>query len=152
MELRVKGKGQISRTELMQAIPYIMKLMNAHRLLNNASILICFDKDLNNIAECDMNDRRDFEISINPKKARTYKSQIAALCHELVHVKQFARGHLDFFDRGARWKGKFYKLSRKAYWFRPWEVEAFGLENTLMSFYLHYADSQQKSVARRSRS
>ncbi len=48
------------------------------------------------------------------------------LAHELVHVKQMAKGLLKSVGRGSHtWKGKKYRKSTP-YYARPWELDAFA--------------------------
>jgi hypothetical protein len=47
------------------------------------------------------------------------------LAHEMVHVKQMAKGHLKQKNGVDFWRGKRY-TKRTAYLNRPWEVEAFS--------------------------
>lgn len=59
---------------------------------------------------------------------------IETICHEMVHVKQFARGHARLEHRGK--KTTFYWLGKKvkaSYWDRPWEQEAWRKEKVLAS-------------------
>ena len=59
---------------------------------------------------------------------------IDTLCHEMVHVKQFALGQAQIRYRGE--KPTFYWLGRKVradYWDQPWEQEAWRKERVLAS-------------------
>lgn len=47
------------------------------------------------------------------------------LAHELVHVRQLAKGILKITPRGKKWCGKFYSR-RTPYLDQPWEQEAFA--------------------------
>jgi len=47
------------------------------------------------------------------------------LAHELVHVRQMAKGILKVTPRGKKWRGKFYSRSTP-YLDQPWEQEAFA--------------------------
>ena len=75
---------------------------------------------------------RNFELEIN-KNVRL-RRLLETVAHEMVHVKQYARGELyetvPFAGR-HRWHGKW--LSDKSkhvinYWDQPWEIEAHGRE------------------------
>ena len=57
---------------------------------------------------------------------------VTALCHEMVHVKQFARKEMvDGVETGvARWKSKTIPLDTN-YWDLPWEKEAYRMEKKL---------------------
>ena len=47
------------------------------------------------------------------------------LAHELVHVRQLAKGILQMTPKGKKWRGKFYSR-RTPYLDQPWEQEAFA--------------------------
>ena len=73
---------------------------------------------------------RSFDIEINKKyKLRTV---LCTICHEMVHVKQFARGELYESTRLGkhRWQGEWIDKDPD-YWDRPWEIEAHGRETGL---------------------
>jgi len=62
------------------------------------------------------------------------ESLIDTLCHEMVHVKQFALGQAQVKYRGK--KPTFYWLGRRIradYWDQPWEQEAWRRERVLAS-------------------
>jgi hypothetical protein len=79
---------------------------------------------------------REFEIRINSTLEE--KDQIKIIAHEMVHLKQFARGELRFLlkdnQKMARFNGKFFKVKNN-YWESPWEIEAFGREIGLMHYW-----------------
>ena len=69
----------------------------------------------------DNSKKQKFLIIINTKNIKPL--MIAALCHELVHVKQFLTGMLDIDDVGKR--QLFYgKPCDLPYDEQPWEIEA----------------------------
>jgi hypothetical protein len=59
---------------------------------------------------------------------------ISTLCHEMVHVKQFALGQTQVKYRGE--KPTFYWMGKRVqadYWDQPWEQEAWRRERVLAS-------------------
>ena len=56
------------------------------------------------------------------------------LMHECVHIKQFERGDLKRVENEYFWKGEKYDNSIP-YKSRPWEIEAFSLENKMWKDY-----------------
>lgn len=68
-----------------------------------------------------------------------YKDMVETIAHEMVHVKQIARGTLNtVFSRGQMfqtWKGK--KADKIAYHRRPWELEAFRRERELTNNFVY---------------
>ena len=66
MQLKVCGKGALTRNQIKTAIPYMMKLMNSHRILDNSEILVKFEH-LDCHATCYMHEPGEFEISLSNK-------------------------------------------------------------------------------------
>jgi hypothetical protein len=57
---------------------------------------------------------------------------ILVICHELIHLKQYRSGRLDYIDDGfVRFDNKVYKVTDIPYNNRPWEVEAFAQQYDL---------------------
>lgn len=79
-------------------------------------------------------DPREFNIHID-EKVTDIDDLLLTLCHEMVHVKQFAYNEIQETGEAARinWKGSDYVQtgSKADYYNSPWEVEAYGLENGL---------------------
>lgn len=74
---------------------------------------------------------REFIIEIDSTvKLRTLLMTIA---HEMVHVKQMARGEMRYMlrDMSIQWMGKLINTKKASYWDLPWEVEAHGREQGL---------------------
>jgi hypothetical protein len=76
---------------------------------------------------CMMEDtNRDFTIDVHNKL--TLKDFVTTICHEMVHVKQFARRETCGY--GVKWKGK--KITPKTpYYDLPWEKEAYKMQDKL---------------------
>ena len=71
---------------------------------------------------------RDFEIEIDMNLPED--EALLAICHEMVHVKQYARSELYYAGGGrVRWHGEW--VGDIPYEKRGWEIEAYGLENKL---------------------
>ena len=71
-------------------------------------------------------DNREFTIDVHNKL--TLKDFVTTICHEMVHVKQYARKETCGY--GKKWKGK--KINPKtAYYDLPWEKEAYKMQDKL---------------------
>ena len=70
---------------------------------------------------------RVFELEV--EKNLPLRKLLETIAHEMVHVKQYARGELYEGSRTSqhRWQGKWLKKDPK-YWDQPWEIEAHGRE------------------------
>lgn len=80
---------------------------------------------------------RAFEIELN-KNALT-SDILATIAHEMVHVKQYARGELVTRGLVHYWKGE--RHSDTDYNNRPWEIEAHSLDEHLYQQWLAQTNS-----------
>ena len=86
--------------------------------------------------DCEHIDDRSFTIRIDPNIRM--KEFVATLCHEMVHVRQYARKELYEYARNpkkTRWRKTQYYTEMK-YENRPWEKEAHRLEGKLSKNYI----------------
>lgn len=81
---------------------------------------------------------RTFEIEVH--KNMSLRKVLVTVCHEMVHVKQYAKGELYESSRQGkmRWQGKYVK--DMDYWDQPWEIEAAGRETGL---FVRWAESEK---------
>jgi len=78
---------------------------------------------------------REFEVGINGKM--NDEDIIKTVIHELIHVKQYAKGELIDRSRGkckTLWKGKDH--SKTSYSKQPWERQAYRLQESLYKKYM----------------
>jgi len=70
---------------------------------------------------------REFDIEIC--KNQNLRRLLETVAHEMVHVKQFARGELyeSTVANKHRWQGEWLNKDPD-YWDQPWEIEAHGRE------------------------
>lgn len=141
MNIDIKGKAKhMCKAEIKFATAFFAQYIMGTRLAKNLDIEIRFE-DQGKLAEgycapIDAERRpRMFEIGIKPKMRR--HKMLQCLAHEMVHVKQYARGELSAELVTAKWQGKTYKLSNsfEDYLNWPWEIEAYGRDRSLYLFY-----------------
>ena len=60
-----------------------------------------------------------------------YGNWLSTLAHEMVHVKQWATGEMKELVRQNKTRFKGELFGNTEYWFRPWEIEAHGIEKGL---------------------
>ena len=78
---------------------------------------------------CFSHSNREFELEID-KNLRMFDF-ISTLCHELTHLKQYAKGEMKQIDcYKTQWKKVVY-TDRVDYENQPWEKEAFKVERQL---------------------
>lgn len=110
----------------------IAELLPRFRTLDIEVVFRTFKKEEGAVGFCGMTDNnRTFEIEIDKKMGIT--ELVTTLCHEMVHVKQYARNEMtdECVQFGAAtWKGR--KVSPKVgYYDLPWEKEAYRLQDRL---------------------
>lgn len=138
MQISIRNMpDRLDRSTLYRAVEFFGQRLMGKRLSKNVSVRIVFVKGLGCDANCtweDDNHRpREFSVLVNSRFAMP--KTLAALAHEMVHVKQYARGELkDYFNMPTtcRFNGKVYDTKKLDYFDYPWEKEAFSLENRLV--------------------
>jgi len=139
MNLTVKGKGSVKRSEFLIAIPFIMKKMNAHRLLPKIHLTVHYDTFTPFEGYClPLDEDWEYKIGINPVQSSDRTMVISTLAHELVHLKQFARKELTYAGTKFRFGGKVWDKQFPDCLLTPWEIEAYGMERGLAYAYLEF--------------
>lgn len=155
MHVYVTGKNEkLTSKEFRYAAKWMLNRLTNGRMSKNVRIWIHnltetedkYGREV--IANCiwiDDNHRpREFSIEINPTKAR--HTQLKALAHELVHVKQYMRGELKSLMATpsiSKWQGKYVDEGKVSYWELPWEVEAYGREFGLYLLYSQHLKEEK---------
>jgi hypothetical protein len=79
------------------------------------------------------------EFNIELLRTRKKINMFKVLAHEMVHVKQHAKGEAKDKIKKDKyitlWFGEKYD-DDTSYWDQPWEIEAYGLENSLVAKFL----------------
>jgi hypothetical protein len=127
-QVSVTGGKKFERDIVEQTVAFcIRKMMPRLRTLD---IEIKVKKLKDAMGYCMMGDtNRDFELEI--KSGMGMYDLISTVCHEMVHVKQYARKEI-WLDRdyNQRWK-RSRVSSNTEYMDLPWEKEAFRQERAL---------------------
>ena len=76
---------------------------------------------------CMQEDKREYTLTL--RKGLGLYDLISTICHEMVHLKQYARNELRNVQGNTMWKKKVY--NEVDYWDAPWEKEAYRLEKRL---------------------
>jgi len=82
----------------------------------------------------------DREIAMILDSRMNYKNLVETIAHEMIHVKQIAKGTLKHYIKRGKiyrtWCGK--KVKDVEYHRRPWELEAFRKEKELTYNFVHH--------------
>ena len=130
MEIKVDG-SRMNRKFVEAILPSMVTQLKLDRC-QKALLIRLYD-------ECESNEGITLDLSaftgaylvvIKPK--RKLKEIALALAHEMVHVKQMAKGILKSAKNGDQiWAGKRYSKNT-AYLSRPWEIEAFSKQELIL--------------------
>ena len=111
----------------LQAMESFASQLNINRLKTDITVKfhhnLFVDRNMTCTGLCESDDKRTFIIDV-----ALYSNWVTTLAHEMVHVKQFARGELN--ESLTKWKNK--DCSDKEYWDQPWEIEARKLQHELV--------------------
>lgn len=143
MRIYIRGNcDKISNQEIRYATKFFVSKLVSTRLAKALTLFVVFDRDHDTKGSCeylDTNDRpREFKIKVKP--TLTKPETLKTIAHELVHVKQFARGEMKdyLFKNAVRWNKQTIFHENVDYWDYPWEIEAFGREIGLYAKYIDH--------------
>lgn len=144
MKVVVSGcNDPILEQELITAAKFFGRSLLSKQMYKYIHLDIELVSKINDLGNCcityynDWYKAREFEIQL--RKKRSLKNTLITLAHEMVHVKQFAKGELN--DDQNKWKGEFVDSDNISYFELPWEIEATSLEHILYTMYLSYRDT-----------
>lgn len=139
MHLSVRGGTKYQRKYTRLITKPICNHLLGSRLANNITLDIVIRKNLKKkeraLALCVPIDEnlypRFYQIDI--ESSLNYRLFSQSLCHELVHLKQFATNELyDYMNRNlTRWRNKLVDSEQMSYQDQPWEKEAYTREKQL---------------------
>jgi hypothetical protein len=143
MIVSVNGARNRELTKLLKlaAQSFADKLLSP-QLEKNIQVKIKIHDRLDAGGFCDFEEEglsnpRSFKIDICRTKKKIH--MFSVLAHEMVHLKQMAKGEMK--DKYVKsryvtvWRGDWYEDDVN-YWDQPWELEAYGLENSLVAKFL----------------
>ena len=121
--VEVSGGNKFQREIAHKTVAIMIKKLMPRMSTLDINIEICNIKSdaVGFAMMCD--DNRTFELEIDKKiKLNDF---VTTLCHEMIHVKQYARNEINGVD--LCWKGR--NISKDTdYWNYPWEKEAYRLQ------------------------
>ena len=147
MDVTISGAKDRELTKILRLATYsFSKNLFSPRLASNLKLDIRIKDKLDAGGYCnyvgDSKPPRTFMIEIF--RARKKIHMFSALAHEMVHVKQMAKGEIkdkklkfksDTYKYVTVWRGKTY-ANDLLYWDHPWEIEAYGLQDSLVAKFL----------------
>ena len=125
------------RDELLVASHFFGRLLLSHQMLPHIDIEIVMKTTTKDLGCCwvthynDWYKPRQFEIIL--KRHKSHKNTVATLAHEMVHMKQFAKGELNL--GLTKWKKTTINTEQLPYKEWPWEIEASSCEYIMYDLY-----------------
>lgn len=134
MQIYTKGSTRKTQKIVKDLTRFCAEMLMSKRLADSLLIRIEFINDLDNQydGDCEYVDEesRPKEFLIRVNDSLKLSKKLRTICHEMVHVKQYATGEMKYMSRPARFtkfQGMLYP-DELEYWDSPWEIEAFGRE------------------------
>ena len=151
MEIVIRGHSRTVPKKLARkAIQFYADILMSSRLHDNIHLLLLFEEtDKDDFGYCypyyDGMNARIFDIGVS--KNISQRRTLETIAHEMVHLKQMAKGEWYEYDRHPsrhRWNGNIIEVDKEnanAYWLAPWEIEAYGMEYGLFrAFRCHHKE------------
>lgn len=133
--------SQKQKALITKATAITLGSLVSKRLAESLEITIQINRNLfketGALGNCDIEDDarspKYFTIELNYGGANEMDELIQTLCHELVHVAQYAQRRMRYLSGSyaVAWGKDHYNTQTIAYDDRPWEIEAFELEDLL---------------------
>jgi len=125
-----EGGNKTQRDIAEKVVDFMIgQLLPRYRTLN-ITVELKNLNDENAVGYCMMEDNnREFTIEVDRKLG--IKELVTTICHEMIHVKQYAKKEMDDWsgNGAARWKGKTFNAEKTDYYNLPWEKEAYRLQD-----------------------
>lgn len=139
-------------TIVKSAIEFYSRMLLPH-LFKKITVHVYWNSDIPREyeAETEWKDKNIFPKEFNirlSKGVKTLSKIVQTLAHEMVHVKQFAKGEIydHKFRRTYRWGNKVINVDKHDYWDLPWEIEAYGKELGLYVRYKEYYNITNRNI------
>lgn len=134
MKVVVTKGGRKAHRELAEKVCYFMmkKLLPRHRkMLISVEFQANLEKNDGMMAYAMDLEDRVFEIGVDRDLMKNHglREFVTAICHEMVHVKQYVKGELKYAGDKELWKGR--DCADMEYMDQPWEKEAYKLQDKL---------------------
>lgn len=138
MNLEIKGcKDLVLEREICQAAYFFAEELLTPQMLPHITIDIVMKSTMRDLGCCYVTHYnswykpRTFQIEL--RRHRSYKTTLTTLAHEMVHVKQYAKGEINVWLN--KWRKQKIDTDTVPYEQLPWEIEANTYERLLYNLY-----------------
>jgi hypothetical protein len=145
MEIEIAARASLTKTVIETCVELFKKELKLQN--SKYSLVILTDRGMSKRDGC-----RGTVFQVGPKSlgmvidtAMSIENLIITLAHEMVHVKQYARGQI---THGKNLKSKFWMGQRikSQYYDSPWEIEAYSKERVLANKIFKIIDTAHAEV------
>jgi hypothetical protein len=145
MEIEIAARASLTKTVIETCVELFKKELKLQN--SKYSLVILTDRGMSKRDGC-----RGTVFQVGPKSlgmvidtAMSIENLIITLAHEMVHVKQYARGQI---THGKNLKSKFWMGQRikSQYYDSPWEIEAYSKERVLANKIFKIIDTAHAKV------
>jgi hypothetical protein len=150
MEIEIVARASITKTVIQTCVELFKKELKLEN--SKYSLVILTDRGMSKRDGC-----RGSVFQVGPKAlgmvidtAMNIENLIITIAHEMVHVKQYARGQI---THGKNLKSKFWmgQKIKSQYYDSPWEVEAYSRERVLANKIFQIIDTAHAKVKKHNR-
>jgi hypothetical protein len=144
VDIRGYPLSNLQKEMIQSAVSHALDCLVSKRMKNTLEISITIEKDLYKVTstwgdmfvEDDSRSPKLFDIRLNYSGVQSFGQLIKVLCHELIHVAQFATRRLRYLSGPYRvgYGRDHYVSSEIEYDDRPWEIEAYALEDEIFAY------------------
>ena len=147
MLLHVKGSDNKTRKLVKTAAWWDAEKLMGKRLLRSLEITINLKKNLldkdghEGTAIWEDDNIRPKEFTISLDSTCTIRNILITLAHEMVHIKQWAKGEMyEYAEQDmVRFNKTKFNMANIDYWDYPWEIEAFGRQ---LGLFVRFCEDQ----------
>ena len=145
MEIEIAARASITKTVIETCVALFKKELKLEN--SKYSLVILTDRGMSKRDGC-----RGTVFQVGPKAlgmvidtAMSIENLIITIAHEMVHVKQYARGQI---KHGKNLKSKFWmgQKNKSQYYDSPWEIEAYSKERVLANKVFKIIDTAHAKV------
>lgn len=128
MKFFIQSRSKTNKKFIEHVLPSMIKQLGLSR--SRKMLFIKITKEVEEGNEGMTSYLRNFDSIVVLIKPSSLEKMGVTLAHEMVHVKQLAKGTLKTVRGVSYWKGKRYS-KRTKYLDQPWEIEAFSKQELI---------------------
>ena len=144
VDIRGYPLSNLQKEMIQSAVSHALDCLVSKRMKNTLEICITIEKDLykertiwgDMCVDDDSRSPKLFDIRLNYSGVQSYGQLIKVLCHELIHVCQFATRRMRYLAGPYRvgFGSEHFTSTEVDYDDRPWEIEAHALEDEIFAY------------------